>query len=240
MNKLKLYIVDDERLARFEIRNTLKSISDIEIVGEAGDVETAIDQINSNIVDVVLLDINLSGRMGFEVMEEIPEDVAIIFITAYDEYAVKAFEMNALDYILKPVLQDRLEEALSRVRKRMSEVKSNKTELLPYQDHIYVKDADKAHFIALDEILLFASFGNYIKIYFKDECVLVHRSLKQIEERLLGRSFFRANRLYIINVAHIQDINQGSKGKIICEMKNGMSIHFSERKSVLFRERWGA
>lgn len=242
MNKKKVIIIDDERLARVELKNLLTNFSNITIVGEGANAEEGIQLIESLQPDLIFLDIQMPEQSGFDMLEEIPDPPSVIFVTAYDEYAIKAFEFNALDYILKPINTDRLREAIDRVFEKDKGIEKEVVvhqEEKPFQDEIYLKDGNKSYFVNLMDISLFSSFGNYVKVHFHEKSILIHRSLNQIEKRTSERIFFRANRYSIINVKQIKEIRQGLKGKLKFILLNDQEIECSERKSVLFRERWG-
>ena len=240
MSKKKVILIDDERLARVELKNLLLEFPNVEVIGEAANADEGIQVIKNKTADLILLDVHMPEKTGFDMLEELPDTPPVIFITAYDEYAIKAFEFNALDYLLKPVVPERLREALERVfQKEASSAPPPVSTQSPFPSQLYLKDGTKTFFVALEDISLFSSFGNYVKVHFHDKTVLVHRSLNQIEARCQPEQFFRANRYALINLKHIQHIGQGNRAKIKVELSTGQEIEFSERKSVLFREIWG-
>jgi len=243
MSKRKVIIIDDERLARVELKNVLVKFPNIEVIGEGANAEEGIQLIQEKKPDLIFLDIHMPEQSGFDMLEELDDPPSVIFVTAYDEYAIKAFEFNALDYILKPINETRLEETLERTlfTKKESERAFEKTDQLvsPFPDHLYLKDGNKNHFVKLSDIGLFSSFGNYVKVHFEGQSILVHRSLNQIEKRIPEDSFFRANRYSIVNISQIQEVKQGLKSKLKLVLSNGQEVECSERKSGVFRERWG-
>ena len=243
MNKKKVIIIDDERLARVELKNVLAKFSNIEVIGEGANAEEGIQLVQDKRPDLIFLDIHMPEQSGFDMLEELDDPPAVIFVTAYDEYAIKAFEFNALDYILKPINETRLEEALQRALSTKKEAEQTfekiSKSVLPFPDHLYLKDGDKSYFVKLSNIDLFSSFGNYVKVYFDDQSILVHRSLNQIEKRVPENVFFRTNRYSIVNIKQIQEVKQGLKSKLKFVLLNGQEIECSERKSGVFRERWG-
>ncbi len=240
MKKKKVVIVDDERLARVELRNLLHQYNDIEVLGEAHNADAGIVLIEKLHPDLIFLDIQMPEKSGFDLLEELTLEPAVIFTTAFDEYAIKAFEFNSLDYLLKPIQSERLRKAIDRVIlfDAPGEVETT-MHTLPYNDHLYIRDGDFSYFVPLEKISLFTSFGNYAKVHFDSKVVLVHRSLNQIERRLAEQPFFRANRFTIFHLEHIHSIRQNRKGKISVTLVGGHEILFSERKSVQFREQWG-
>ena len=206
--------------------------------GEAANADEGIRLIHTTRPDLIFLDIHMPEKSGFDLLEELKEEVpAVIFTTAYDEHAIRAFEFNALDYLLKPIQTDRLKQAIDRVFVPPPIGDDFKTAPLPKQ--VYLKDGDQSFFVDLADISLFSSFGNYVKVHFEDRSILVHRSLNQLEKRSSPQQFFRANRYALINVAHIRKIRQGVRGKLVITLSNEKEIEFSERKSILFREIWG-
>ena len=184
---MKVLIADDERLARAEMRKLLESFDHIEIIGEASNGIEAIEQIENLQPDLVMLDIEMPGKTGFEVLESLSKTPQIIFVTAYDEFAIKAFETNALDYILKPVEKERLEKALNKIK---SENKS-KTNLadndrLTREAQIFLKDGEKCWFVKLEKVRLFESEGNYVRLYFDHYKPMILKSLNNLEEKFLN------------------------------------------------------
>lgn len=234
-------IIDDERLARQEIRNLLQNFSDIEIVAETGVVEEALDLIEKENPDLLLLDIQMPGKTGFELLEELdgraPE---VIFITAYDEYALKAFEVNALDYLMKPVDEDRLRESITKIKKRIAEriesAESTSDGRLDINDQVFLKDGDKCWFVELERVRLFESEGNYVRVYFMDQRPLILKSLNALMERLSEKNFFRASRKHIINLRWIEKVETWFNGGLLVILKDGTKVEVSRRQSVKLKE----
>tara|TARA_B110000046_G_scaffold96145_1_gene103764 strand:- start:229 stop:948 length:720 start_codon:yes stop_codon:yes gene_type:complete len=234
-------IIDDERLARQEIRNLLQNFSDIEIVAETGVVEEALDLIEKENPDLLLLDIQMPGKTGFELLEELdgraPE---VIFITAYDEYALKAFEVNALDYLMKPVEEDRLRESITKIKKRIAErnesAESTSNGKLDINDQVFLKDGDKCWFVELERVRLFESEGNYVRVYFMDQRPLILKSLNALMERLSEKNFFRASRKHIINLRWIEKVETWFNGGLLVILKDGTKVEVSRRQSVKLKE----
>ena len=234
-------IIDDERLARQEIRNLLQNFSDIEIVAETGVIEEALDLIEKENPDLLLLDIQMPGKTGFELLEELdgraPE---VIFITAYDEYALKAFEVNALDYLMKPVDEDRLRESITKIKKRIAEriesAESTSDGRLDINDQVFLKDGDKCWFVELERVRLFESEGNYVRVYFMDQRPLILKSLNALMERLSEKNFFRASRKHIINLRWIEKVETWFNGGLLVILKDGTKVEVSRRQSVKLKE----
>jgi two-component system LytT family response regulator len=211
MTSIKAIIVDDERLARVNLKKLLEPHPEIEITGEASSCESAVDLINLYKPQLIFLDIQLSGETGFDLLELIDNSIKIIFVTAYDEYAIRAFEVNAIDYLLKPVNPERLkvsiERALNSEKTRKNEAKSYE-----YSDSIYVRLNNYAsRFIKISSITFIEPVGNYSKIVtVEGKHCLVLKTLKQWQEELPDNNFVRIHRSSIINVEHLDHIEKKS------------------------------
>ncbi len=223
-------IVDDERLGRAELRRLLAAHAEVEIAGEARDGEEALSLIRDLKPDLLFLDVQMPGRTGFEVLEELEHVPLVIFTTAYDEYALRAFEVNALDYLLKPVAPDRLAAALARAARRKARP------AVDAGQRIFVKDGERCWFVALREIALLESEGNYARLYFAGNRPLVLRSLNYLEERLDPAVFFRASRKHILNLRFIEGIGPWANGGFLVRLKGGMEVEMSRRQAQKFRE----
>jgi len=230
-------IVDDERLAREGLKSLLLKIPDVQIVAEAENVDEALDLIEKLKPQLVFLDIQMPEKSGFDLLEELIETPAIIFTTAYDEYALKAFEVNALDYLLKPIEQDRLNDAISKIKKQIEDLKVDRlrSKLLPHEK-VFLRDGDKCWYISLNEIRLIESAGNYAKIHFDKFQPLIHRTLNSLDERLSDDTFFRANRQQIINLNFLDKIEPFFNAGFLFYMKDGSKIEVSRRQAVKFKE----
>lgn len=196
---MKAIIVDDERLARKELTSLLENHPEIEVIDEAANADEAIEKIEKQDPDVIFLDIQMPGKTGFEMLEGLERVPQVIFTTAYDEFALKAFDFNALDYLLKPIQPDRLSESINKIKVKAPK-KGGKDRKLSAEDQVFVKDGDKCWFVRLEDVRLFESDGNYIKVYFDKFKPMIHKSLNALDERLDDRSFFRASRKHIINL----------------------------------------
>ena len=163
---MKALIVDDERLARKELASLLEEYKQVEIVGEAANADEAIQMINELNPELLFLDIQMPGKTGFELLESLDSAPAVIFTTAYDEFAIKAFEVSALDYLLKPIQPERLAESILKLDTVVQESNDNpQSTHLGLEDQVFVKDGDRCWFVKLANIRLFESDGNYIKVY---------------------------------------------------------------------------
>ncbi|MBC8033502.1 MAG: response regulator [Chitinophagaceae bacterium] len=239
---IRTIIVDDERLARNELKKLLQEFPEIEIVGEAVNAGDAIEKIADLQPELVFLDIQMPGKTGFDMLAELDRAPVIIFTTAYDEYALKAFEVNALDYLLKPIDPKRLSDAVQKLQigeesagGLQNEASINKS-LLTENDQVFVKDGEKCWFVKLSEIRLFESVGNYAKVYFGLNKPLILKSLNALEERLDEKVFFRANRKHIINLKMIEKIEPYFNGGLLIDLKGGEKIEVSRRQTVKFKE----
>ncbi len=241
MNK-RAIIIDDERLARNELKKLLLDFPDVEIVAEASNAKEGIEKIEEFNPDLIFLDIQMPGKTGFEMLAELDRAPHVIFTTAYDDYALKAFEVNALDYLLKPIEPKRLQDALHKVE--VAEEKENAATVasvvnrtvLTEDDQVFVKDGERCWFVKLNEIRLFESVGNYAKVYFSTNKPLILKSLNSLEERLEEKTFFRANRKHIINMRWIEKIEPYFNGGLLVELRGGEKIEVSRRQTVKFKE----
>ncbi len=236
---MKTLIVDDERLARNELRRLLEAFPRIEIVGEAANSEEALEKIDQLGPELLFLDIQMPGKNGFELLSSIEGNVPdVIFTTAYDEYALKAFEFNALDYLLKPIEPARLAEAINKVEDyQQHEIKRKENvKLLTTEDQVFVKDGEKCWFVKLGKIRLFESMGNYVRLHFDDQKPLILKSLNALDEKLDPHAFFRANRKHIINLGCIEKIEPWFSGGLQVTLKGGEKIEISRRQAIRFKE----
>jgi two-component system LytT family response regulator len=243
MNQLfKTIVIDDEPAARRLMKNLLQEYSDVvEIISEASNGKEAIEKIERLRPDLIFLDIQMPDLTGFEVIEQLNEKPNIIFTTAYDEYALKAFEVNALDYLLKPVEPKRLADAIQKLhftenKEHGTETENFNNSILTENDQVFVKDGERCWFVKLSEIRLFESVGNYAKVFFANNKPLILKSLNALEERLDEKVFFRANRKHIINLRWIEKIEPYFNGGLLVELKGGEKIEVSRRQTVKFKE----
>lgn len=236
---MKALIIDDERLARNELRRLLEAFPKINIVGEAVNADDALEKIEQLQPDLLFLDIQMPGKNGFELLSSIEGNVPeVIFTTAYDEYALKAFEFNALDYLLKPIEPNRLTEALHKVDdyQKHEIARKENVKLLTENDQVFVKDGEKCWFVKLGKIRLFESMGNYVRLHFDDQKPLILKSLNALDEKLDPHTFFRANRKHIINLNSIDKIEPWFSGGLQVTLKGGDKIEISRRQAIRFKE----
>jgi len=234
---MKTIIVDDERLAREEFKLMLSKYPQIEIIGEYKNTIEAEEALKTIDVDLMFIDIQMPGETGLEFLERIDNAPRTIFVTAYDDHALKAFELNAYDYILKPLDEDRLDEVIKKLDEEEKIPESvEKAEILKSDDNIFIKDGDKVWFIKVNEIRYFESDGNYVKVFFNDFHPLILRSLNSLNDRLDDKLFFRANRKYLINLEKIVNIETWFNGGLQVEMNCGTKIEISRRQAIKFKD----
>jgi two-component system LytT family response regulator len=236
----KAIIIDDERLARNELKKLLSEFPEIEVIEEAANAKEGIEKIETLNPDLIFLDIQMPGMTGFDMLQELDRMPYVIFTTAYDEYALKAFEVNALDYLMKPIEPKRLADALQKLiqaeEKELAAQQAFNRELLTESDQVFVKDGERCWFVELSEVRLFESVGNYAKVYFAGNKPLILKSLNALEERLDEKTFFRANRKQIVNLRMIEKIEPYFNGGLLLDLQGGEKVEVSRRQAVKFKE----
>ena len=230
---MKALIVDDEPLARRELRRLLAAHRSIQIVGEAGDIDEARECIESLAPEVVFLDIQMPGGTGFDLLTRLDRVPRIIFTTAYDRYAVTAFEVNALDYLLKPIEPERLAAALDKLQAAAGRETHKDSPL----EQLFVRDGPRCWFIPVRDVSVFSAEGNYVRIQWGQERPLLGRSLAALESRLDPQRFFRANRQQIINLESIRSVELGAGGRLHVQLNDDLEVQISRRQARQFRER---
>ena len=239
MISLTAVIVEDSRLARNELKELLKAHKEIELLGEAPNVDEGLKLINETKPDLLFLDINMPEKNGFDLLELLDDVPITIFTTAFDEYAIKSFEYNAFDYLLKPINQKRFTSSIEKVFEKYtynipSESKSK--DALSLDKQIFIKDGEKCWLVKIQDIFMFEIVGNYTRVYFENNKPLIYKSLGQVEEKLPSDVFFRANRQQLINITHVKKVVSWFNGKLKIEMNSGDEIEISRRQSYLFKE----
>ena len=221
----------------------MNQLETVEVVGEAVNVEDAKEKIDQLQPDVIFLDIQMPEKTGFDLLEELDQLPHVIFTTAYDEYALKAFQVNALDYLLKPIEPKRLEDAVLKLQGKMEGIAKREEQeglgsqkKLTLEDQVFVKDGDRCWFVRLSNVRLFESDGNYIKVYFDNFKPMIHKSLNALDERLDEKSFFRASRKHIINLGWVEAIEPWFNGGLVVTLKGGDRIEVSRRQAARFKE----
>jgi two-component system LytT family response regulator len=231
---VKALIVDDEPLARLELRRLLAAFAWVQVVGEAGNIDEARVQIDALAPDLAFLDVQMPGGTGFDLLAQIDRPPRVVFTTAYDRYAVQAFEVSALDYLLKPIEPERLAAALVKIREAASRQAISGGVPL---EQLFVRDGPRCWFLPVREVSLFVAEGNYVRLYWGNERPILGRSLAAVEEKLDPRFFFRANRQQIVNLAFVQNVRLGSGGRLIATLRDGSDVEISRRQARLFRAR---
>ncbi len=220
-------VVEDSRLARKELIHLLQDIGTFDDIREAENGEVARDILREYQPDVIFLDIQLPGMNGFEFLESLDQIPKVIFTTAFDEYAIKSFDFNAIDYLLKPIKKERLEKAIQKL-----ELKEEKTKRSDFPvQQVFVRDGEHCWFVQLKDIRIFESVGNYSRVYFAEHQPLIQRSLNYLEGVLDQRMFFRVNRQQIINLQYIDKLDVWFNGKLKIKLKTGEEVEVSRRRS---------
>lgn len=244
MKEYRTIIIDDERLAREELKSILAEYTEIVVIDEAQNGDEGIEKIKKMQPDLIFLDVSMPGMTGFDMLKKIDEIPHVIFVTAYDEYAIKAFEVNALDYLLKPIDHNRLSEAIEKLRQKEDQDFESSTahELerkdrrLTITDRVFIKDGEKCYFVQLEDVRMLESDGNYVKVYFHGNRPLILRSLNSFEDKLDPEHFFRANRKFIINLNWIEKVDNWFNGGLQVELKSGDKVEISRRQAIRFKE----
>ena len=236
---MKAIVIDDERLARKELISLLAEHKNIIVVDEAVNVDDALEKIIKHDPDLIFLDIQMPGKTGFELLEMLDNVPEVIFTTAYDEYALKAFEVNAFDYLLKPIQTERLRDCLNKLMKKETESHfqgNSGNKKLSINDQVFVKDGERCWFVKLSDVRLFESEGNYIKVYFDKVKPMIHKSLNALDEKLDDRMFFRASRKHIINLSWVDGIEPWFNGGLMVKLKGGEKVEVSRRQAARFKD----
>jgi two-component system LytT family response regulator len=239
---MKALLIDDERLARKELRKLLAAHPHVEVVGEAADAAQAREAIATLKPDLLFLDVQMPGEDGFALLESLePPLPQVVFATAFDEFAVKAFEFNALDYLLKPVDPARLAAALTKLTSAPANDETTdavpvRTDRLHPHDKVFVRQGEQCWFVEVRSIRLLESEGNYTRVHFDGAQPLLFRSLNAMEERLDQRMFFRANRRQLVNLEWIDKIEPWFSGGLLVHIKGGPRVELSRRQAQAFRE----
>jgi len=243
---MKVVLIDDERLAREELRLLLAAADDVEIVGEAANATEAIALLQRVTPEVLFLDIEMPGRTGFDLLAALPKAPReVVFVTAYDSFALRAFSVNALDYLMKPVRPERLAETLARLRERLragpgdEETTEPNATPLGEDDQFFVRDGDRCWFVPVRSLILAEAVGSHTRLHLSDGTPLLHRTLAAMEARLPGTLFLRANRAQLVNRFFIQGVEPWFSGGLKATLKNGAEVEFSRRQAQALREKMG-
>ena len=229
-------IIEDSRLARNDLKELLVQHPQFQIVAEAENIDNALIEIKKHNPQLIFLDINMPGGNGFSLLEKLDQIPVVIFTTAYDEFAIKAFEYNAFDYLLKPISQTRFDQTIKKLIPKLSQKHTSQNKKLTKDSQIFIKEGEDCWMIALSQVSLFETLGNYTKVYFQDNCPLIYKSLNKISDNLPDDVFFRANRQQIINLNHIENVEVWFKGSLKITLKNKTNIEISRRQSIQLRQ----
>jgi len=247
---VRLVVVDDEKLARDRVKGFLAKISDVELVGEAEDGPSAVELIERENPDLVLLDVQMPGGDGFSVLRGLKEPPHVIFATAYDEYAIKAFEVEAIDYLLKPFSKDRLADAIERVRQRIDDgaAKADAAALARvaepskvYAKQIPVHTARKILVLPVDEILWFAVESRLVYAHVDGRAYMTNFTLRELEERLDPEIFFRAHKSRLVNLQQVKEIARwfGGRYRLVMKDEQSSQVELSRVQARELRARLG-
>jgi len=200
----------------------------------ADEAEKLVEELNP---DLLFLDIQMPGRTGFQLLESLDSAPMVVFTTAYDQHAIKAFEVNALDYLLKPIVAERLSEAVHKVMEK-ERVKAGRSgeKKLGLEDQVFVKDGERCWFVTLANVRMFESDGNYIKVYFDTNRPMIHKSLNALDEKLDERAFFRASRKHIVNLSWVEGIEPWFNGGLMVKLRGGDKVEVSRRQAAKFKD----
>lgn len=233
---IKVVIIEDSRLARLELKALLAEYPDLDVVGEADSVKTAIELVNTLSPDLIFLDIHMPGGSGFDVLSSLEAVPMVIFTTAFDAYALESFEYNTIDYLLKPIVPDKLKRAIQKSETSMQKDKDLVAERkLGLSDKIFIKDRNLSWLVEIGEIRMWESQGNYTQVYFNGYRPLFQRSLQQISDCLKDGLFLRANRRQLVNTEFIAEIFKNPEGKLILRLSTGEEVPVSRRQMSKIR-----
>ncbi len=238
--KIKTIVVDDERLGRKELLSLIEQHSNLEVIADYGNPDEAIAGIQELKPDLLFLDIQMPGKNGFDLLEELETVPHVIFVTAYDEFAIQAFEVNAMDYVLKPVEEDRfagaVKKAIEVIEGEKKQTATNAEDALTGDDQVFIKDGERCWFVHLRDVEKFESVGNYVKVFFNGNKPLILKSLNNLDKQLSEKEFFRANRKFIINLKWIKKIEPWFNGGMQVELTTGDKIEISRRQASKLKE----
>ena len=237
-------LVDDERLARQELRRLLQAHPDVAVIGEAATADEAAARLTEPGVDLLFLDIKMPGASGFDLLERLERIPLLVFTTAYDEFALRAFEVNACDYLLKPIRPDRLAAALDKMRALFAAARAPlpaapTARVRSAADRVFLRDGDRCWIVTMRDIAYFEADGNYARVYFGANRPLIRTSLNALASRLDPRLFFRVSRRHLVNLHFVEDIGQTADGGVVVRLRGGHAVGLSRRQSRILRESLG-
>jgi two-component system, LytTR family, response regulator len=232
MKKISVIIIDDERASREELKAALLKYDDFFLLAEAVNADQAKELIDGKKPDLIFLDIEMPEKSGFDLLESLSNVPTVIFTTAYHQYAVKAFEVNALDYLLKPIREERFRITIEKIRDKINLHSSSHEK---QEQKIFMKDGEKYFFVLLNDIYLIESLENYTRLWFGNNKAIQRRSLRQWEEILDKNIFFRINRVAIVNTRHIKTVTKIKSGRLEVKLESGQVLEVSSRQSAKFQ-----
>jgi two-component system LytT family response regulator len=253
MSKIRTMVVDDEPVARERMVGLLQQEKDIELVGEYADGQQAVSAIQAQHPDLVFLDVQMPACDGFGVIEQVGPDrmPSVVFVTAYDEYALKAFEVHAIDYLLKPFGRDRFQQTLQHAREHLErrragdlgrrllalvqDIKPEPTKL----DRLVVKSGGRVFFLRTDEIDWIEAAGNYVRLHLSEDSHLFRETMNNMESRLDARRFVRIHRSRIVNTDRIKELQPWFNGEYVVVLQNGTRLTLSRGYREKLQERLG-
>jgi two-component system LytT family response regulator len=243
---MRTLIVDDETPARERLKRYLANLQEVEVIGEAKDGVQAVEMIEAQSPELVLLDIQMPGLDGFGVVEALEDPPPIIFVTAYDQYAIRAFEVHALDYLLKPFSQQRLAKAIHHAQKALAEGQDLSAQLRPlleglaaegrYLTRLAVRDRDCIRVLDADSVDWISIEDEQVMVHVGDEAYRIRRTLTELEARLDPKRFFRAHRSAIVNLDRVQEIIPWFKGGHILRLTTGAEVDLSRARARALRK----
>ncbi|WP_158827384.1 LytR/AlgR family response regulator transcription factor [Mucilaginibacter lacusdianchii] len=232
---IKAIIVEDSRLARIELKELLRAHPEIEVIGETDLVSQALELIRILAPDLIFLDIHLPGASGFDILQQLQQLPAVIFTTAFEQYALQSYDYHATDYLLKPIVPERLARAVQKTLLNLNTLPI-KASTPSAHDRIFIKDQQKTWLVPLKDIRYFESKGNYSQVQFAGNSPLILRSLQQLEETLNPNQFMRVNRQQIVNLNHVIKVDQVYGNRLILVLSDGTQIEVSRRQVARFKE----
>lgn len=234
---MKAMIIEDSRLARAELHELLQAHPAIELCGEAENPRDALPLILKERPELLFLDIHMPGKNGFELLEDLDYEPKVIFITAHADYALRSFEFDTVDYLLKPISAERLKRAIDKLQHETTT--NNIHHTFDTQSRVLLREGDSCHWVCLTDISYFDSYGNHTYVFWNNKKALIYRSLTKIEERIPAPLFFRVNRQQIVNIGHVINVEPWINGGYRLALKSGEYIEVSRRHTSRFKDVFG-
>jgi two-component system, LytTR family, response regulator len=234
---MKAVVVEDSRLARAGLVRMLAAHPGVEVVGEADHPDSALPLIESTRPDVLFLDIQMAGADAFDLLARLGEHPCIVFTTAHAEYAIRSFDFDTVDYLLKPISAERLAQALRKLEARALP-NGTATARAPLEEssRIFIRDGERCHMVDLASIRCFESCRNHVQVYFGNQHAYIRKALNAIEERLPQSMFFRASRQHIVNLHAIASMTESMSGGYLLTLDNGKKLEVSRRHAAELRD----